>query len=82
MGLSVAYGPATNENDAIALIQKAYESGITFFDTAEAYGQGANERLVGKALRDVRHKVILATKFSFKMACTQRVWIAVRNASK
>jgi len=66
MGLSHGYGPATNENDAIALIQKAYESGITFFDTAEAYGQGANEQLVGKALHHVRDKVIIATKFGFK----------------
>jgi aryl-alcohol dehydrogenase-like predicted oxidoreductase len=66
MGLSHGYGPATNENDAIALIQKAYKLGITFFDTAEAYGQGANEQLLGKALRDVRDKVIIATKFGFK----------------
>ncbi|SFW74407.1 aldo/keto reductase [Chitinophaga sancti] len=65
MGLSHGYGPATNEKDAIAVIQKAYESGITFFDTAEAYGQGANEQLVGKALHHVRDKVILATKFGF-----------------
>lgn len=66
MGLSVGYGPATNENDAIALIKKAYELGITFFDTAEVYGQGANEKVVGKALHDVRNKVIIATKFGFK----------------
>ncbi|QJD95177.1 aldo/keto reductase [Mucilaginibacter robiniae] len=66
MGLSHGYGPATNENDAIALIQKAYESGITFFDTAEVYGQGANEQLVGKALHDIRDQVIIATKFGFK----------------
>jgi aryl-alcohol dehydrogenase-like predicted oxidoreductase len=66
MGLSVGYGPATNENEAIALIQKAYESGITFFDTAEVYGQGANEKLVGKALHGVRDKVVIATKFGFK----------------
>jgi aryl-alcohol dehydrogenase-like predicted oxidoreductase len=66
MGLSVGYGPATNENDAIALIQKAYESGITFFDTAEVYGQGANEKLVGKALHGVRDRVVIATKFGFK----------------
>jgi aryl-alcohol dehydrogenase-like predicted oxidoreductase len=65
MGLSVGYGPPTNETDAVALIQHAYESGITFFDTAEVYGQGANERLVGKALHDVRDKVIIATKFGF-----------------
>jgi aryl-alcohol dehydrogenase-like predicted oxidoreductase len=66
MGLSVGYGPATNEKDAIALIQKAYQSGITFFDTAEVYAQGANEQLVGKALHDVRDQVIIATKFGFK----------------
>lgn len=66
MGLSHGYGPATNENDAIALIQKAYDLGITFFDTAEVYGQGANEQLVGKVLHHVRDKVIIATKFGFK----------------
>lgn len=65
MGLSYGYGPATEEKDAIALIQKAYGSGITFFDTAEAYGQGANEELVGKALQGVRDKVVIATKFGF-----------------
>ena len=48
MGLSHGYGPATHESDAIALIQKAYESGITFFDTAEVYGQGTNEQLESK----------------------------------
>ncbi|MBL4674698.1 MAG: aldo/keto reductase [Mucilaginibacter sp.] len=66
MGLSHGYGPATNESEAIAVIQKAYDSGITFFDTAEVYGQGANEQLVGKALHHVRDKVILATKFGFQ----------------
>jgi aryl-alcohol dehydrogenase-like predicted oxidoreductase len=66
MGLSHGYGPATNENEAIDLIRKAYERGITFFDTAEVYGQGANEQLVGKALHGVRANVILATKFGFK----------------
>ncbi|MBC6612141.1 aldo/keto reductase [Hymenobacter sp. BT507] len=66
MGLSHGYGPATNEKEAIALIRKAYEWGITFFDTAEVYGQGANEQLVGKALHDVRDNVIIATKFGFQ----------------
>jgi aryl-alcohol dehydrogenase-like predicted oxidoreductase len=65
MGLSHGLGPATSEKDGIALIQKAYESGITFFDTAEVYGQGANEQLVGKALHGLRDKVIIATKFGF-----------------
>lgn len=66
MGLTVGYGPATDNNVAITLLQKAYESGVTFFDTAEVYGQGANEKLVGKALRHVRNRVIIATKFGFK----------------
>jgi len=66
MGLTFGYGPAINENDAIALIQKAVEMGITFFDTAEAYSQGGNEAIVGKALKPYRDKVVIATKFGFK----------------
>lgn len=66
MGLTFGYGPATNEADAIALIQKAVELGVTFFDTAEAYTQGANEELLGKALKPNRNKVVIATKFGFK----------------
>lgn len=66
MGLTYGYGPATNEKDAIALIQKAVELGVTFFDTAEAYTQGANEALVGNALKPYRNKVVIATKFGFK----------------
>ena len=66
MGLTFGYGPAANEADAIALIQKAYDLGITFFDTAEAYTQGDNERLLGKAIKPFRNKVVIATKFGFK----------------
>lgn len=66
MGLTFGYGPATNENDAIALIQKAYDKGITFFDTAEAYSQGGNEILLGKAVKSFRQDVVIATKFGFK----------------
>lgn len=66
MGLTYGYGPATNEKDAIALIEKAVDMGITFFDTAEAYTQGANEALLGKALKPYRNKVVIATKFGFK----------------
>ncbi|MBP7557794.1 MAG: aldo/keto reductase [Chitinophagaceae bacterium] len=66
MGLTFGYGPATNETDAITLIQKAYDMGITFFDTAEAYSQGANEALVGKAVKSFRDKIVIATKFGFK----------------
>lgn len=66
MGLTYGYGPATNEKDAIALIERAVDMGITFFDTAEAYTQGANEALLGKALKPYRNKVVIATKFGFK----------------
>lgn len=65
MGLTFGYGPATIESDAIVLIQKAYDLGITFFDTAEAYSQGLNEQFLGKAVKPFRDKVIIATKFGF-----------------
>ncbi len=66
MGLTFGYGPATDETEAIKLIQKAYDLGVTFFDTAEAYSQGANEALLGKALKARRANVVFATKFGFK----------------
>ncbi len=65
MGLSFGYGPATDKEAAIKLIRAAYDQGITFFDTAEAYGQ-ANEELVGEALAPFRKQVVIATKFGFK----------------
>ncbi|WP_260923489.1 aldo/keto reductase [Novosphingobium sp. 9] len=65
MGLSYGYGPAVSEADGMALIRAAYDGGVTFFDTAEAYGPYANEELVGKALADVRNDVVIATKFGF-----------------
>ncbi len=66
MGLTFGYGPATPEADAIRLIQDAFGAGITFFDTAEAYSQGYNEQVLGKAVKDFRKDVVLATKFGFK----------------
>ena len=65
MGLTFAYGPAMEKQAAIALIRAAVERGITFFDTAEAYGPFANEELVGEALAPVRDQVVIATKFGF-----------------
>jgi aryl-alcohol dehydrogenase-like predicted oxidoreductase len=65
MGLSYGYGPATERNQAISLIRTAYEHGVTFFDTAEAYGPYANEDLVGEALEPFRNQVVIATKFGF-----------------
>jgi aryl-alcohol dehydrogenase-like predicted oxidoreductase len=66
MGLSFGYGPATDRQQAISLIRKAYDLGVTFFDTAEAYGPFTNEELIGEALAPVRDKVVIATKFGFE----------------
>jgi aryl-alcohol dehydrogenase-like predicted oxidoreductase len=66
MGLSYGYGPATNRSEAINLIRGAYERGVTFFDTAEAYGPFKNEELVGEAVEPFRDKVVIATKFGFQ----------------
>jgi aryl-alcohol dehydrogenase-like predicted oxidoreductase len=66
MGLSFGYGQALDTAAALALIREAFASGVTFFDTAEAYGPFKNEELVGEALADVRDQVVIATKFGFK----------------
>jgi aryl-alcohol dehydrogenase-like predicted oxidoreductase len=66
MGLSFGYGPATEKQDAIKLIRRAFELGVTFFDTAEAYGPFANEELLGEALEPFRDQVVMATKFGFE----------------
>jgi aryl-alcohol dehydrogenase-like predicted oxidoreductase len=65
MGLSFAYGPALDRQKAISLIRAAVDRGVTFFDTAEAYGPFVNEELVGEALAPVRDRVVIATKFGF-----------------
>jgi aryl-alcohol dehydrogenase-like predicted oxidoreductase len=65
MGLNFGYGPATDKQQGIKLIREAYEQGVTFFDTAEAYG-AANEELVGEAVKPFRNEVIIATKFGFQ----------------
>jgi len=65
MGLSFGYGPATNKQDAIKLIRTAFERGVTFFDTAEAYGPFVNEELLGEALAPFRDQIVIATKFGF-----------------
>jgi aryl-alcohol dehydrogenase-like predicted oxidoreductase len=67
MGLSSGYGPAVDKQQGIALIRAAVERGVTFFDTAEVYGPYANEELVGEALAPFRDKVVIATKFGFKI---------------
>src|SRR5215213_3860570 len=72
MGLSSGYGPAADTQDAIKLIRAAVERGVTFFDTAEAYGPYKNEEVVGEALAPFRDQVVIATKFGFPGGDTQR----------
>jgi aryl-alcohol dehydrogenase-like predicted oxidoreductase len=67
MGLSHAYGPATDKQQAIALIRAAVERGVTFFDTAQIYGPLENEELVGEALAPFKGRVVIATKFGFEL---------------
>ena len=65
MGLSSAYGPPVSREDGIKMIRAAFDRGVTFFDTAEAYGPFSNEELVGEAVAPFRRQVVIATKFGF-----------------
>jgi aryl-alcohol dehydrogenase-like predicted oxidoreductase len=67
MGISMAYGPPADKKEMIALIGKAVERGVTFFDTAELYGPYTNEELVGEALAPFRGHAVIATKFGIKL---------------
>ena len=66
MGISFGLGPATSREEGVAIIRAAVDGGVTFFDTAEAYGPYANEELVGEGLGPVRDQVVIATKFGFR----------------
>jgi aryl-alcohol dehydrogenase-like predicted oxidoreductase len=66
MGMSFGYGPAGDEQEMISVLRSAVDLGVTFFDTAEAYGPFINEELVGKALSPIRERVVIATKFGFR----------------
>src|SRR6266705_3571810 len=68
MGLTGSYGAAADRQDAIALMHAAIERGVTFFDTAEAYGPFTNEELVGEALAPFRERAVIATKFGFDIS--------------
>ena len=65
MSMTSAYGPAADKGEMIKLIRSAYDKGITFFDTAEAYGPFANEELIGEALQPIREQIVIATKVGF-----------------
>src|SRR6187455_658789 len=67
MGLSFGYGPAVDKQQGVSLIRAAVDCGVTFFDTAEVYGPFTNEELVGEALAPFRDRVVIATKFGFKI---------------
>src|SRR6266487_1008678 len=67
MGMSFAYGPPADKQEMLSLLRSAVERGITFFDTAAAYGPFTNEELVGEALSPFREHVVIATKFGFKI---------------
>ncbi|HLN25220.1 MAG TPA: aldo/keto reductase [Patescibacteria group bacterium] len=67
MGMSFGYGPASDQQEMIALLRAAVERGVTFFDTAEVYGPLVNEELVGEALAPFKGQVVIATKFGFKL---------------
>ncbi len=66
MGLSYGYGPGVSKEEGVKIIRAAHERGVTFFDTAEAYGPFVNESLIGEALAPVRDEVVIATKFGFQ----------------
>jgi aryl-alcohol dehydrogenase-like predicted oxidoreductase len=80
MGISFGYGQVSSREDGIGIIRAAFERGVTFFDTAEAYGPFTNEELVGEALRPVRDQVVLATKFGFKFEDGKSVGVDSRPA--
>ena len=67
MGISSGYGPAVSRDEGVAIIRAAVDAGVTLFDTAEVYGPFTNETLVGEALAPVRDRVVIATKFGFKI---------------
>jgi len=76
MGMTMAYG-ASDEPGGIATIRQAHELGVTLFDTAEFYGNGSNERLLGRAVKDFRDEIVIATKFGFDLTDPERWGVAV-----
>ncbi|HEX2715071.1 MAG TPA: aldo/keto reductase [Candidatus Acidoferrales bacterium] len=78
MGMTSSYGPPGDKQEMTSLVRKAVERGVTFFDTAEAYGPFTNEQLVGEALSPLRDQVVIATKFGFKFDPKgERSWVGL-----
>jgi aryl-alcohol dehydrogenase-like predicted oxidoreductase len=83
MGMSMSYGPAGDKQEMVSLLRTAVELGVTFFDTAEVYGPFANEELVGEALSPFRNRVVIATKFGFKLDPTGKPgWVGLDSRPK
>src|SRR5499426_2705943 len=80
MGMSFGYGPPKDKQEMISLRRAAVDRGVTFFDTAEAYGPFTNEELVGEALAPVRDQVVIATKFGFKLEAGKQAGLDSRPA--
>jgi aryl-alcohol dehydrogenase-like predicted oxidoreductase len=80
MGLSFGYGPPVDRESGLALIRTAFDLGVTLFDTAEVYGPFTNEELVGKALASVRDRVVIATKFGFRITDGKQAGLDSRPA--
>ena len=80
MGMSFGYGPPADKREMIKLIHAAVEQGVTFFDTAEVYGPFTNEELVGEALEPFKGKVVIATKFGFKIDREQKKHVGVDSS--
>ena len=78
LGMTFGYGPAHDKKEMISVIRAAVERGVTFFDTAEAYGPFTNEELVGEALAPFRRKVVIATKFGWKVDSSEK-WTELDN---
>ena len=78
MGINFGLGPAVDRQDGIAIIRAAFDRGVTFFDTAEAYGPFTNEEIVGEALAPIRDRVVIATKFGFKFEGGKQVGLDSR----
>jgi aryl-alcohol dehydrogenase-like predicted oxidoreductase len=82
MGMSYALGPPADKQEMIKLMHAAVEQGVTFFDTAEVYGPFTNEELVGEALQPFKNKVVIATKFGFKIDREQKKFVGVDSSPK
>src|SRR4051812_14958436 len=82
MSMSGNYGPAGDKQEMIKIIRAAVDEGVTFFDTAEVYGPFTNEELVGEALQGIRDRVVIATKFGWKIDAKARKSVGLDSSPR